>query len=144
MALRPTSTFFAHNVSSLSTRVLVTWFQQRVVVQLQRAQTQSIHAKIIYLEATSSMLSTLPEHVTLSYLMRIVGSTLGLGVTALVLNLCLGHESPWLIPRLLHADIEHTLALEYSRRSHFRSTLSHSDRFPIDFPPTYGLLSSSK
>lgn len=37
--------FSAHSASSSSTSVLVTWFRQRVVVKLQRAQARAIHAR---------------------------------------------------------------------------------------------------
>ena len=66
-----------HGGSSPSTSVLVTWFRQRIAVTLQRAQARAIHARTARLEATSSLLSTLPTCAVISAgdLMAIVGSS---------------------------------------------------------------------
>ena len=52
--------FSEHGGLSPSTRVLVTWFRQRVAVTLQRAQSRAIHARTAHLEASSSLVSTIP------------------------------------------------------------------------------------
>ena len=69
--------FSEHGGSSPSTSVLVTWFRQRTAVTLQRAQARALHARTARLEATSSLLSTLPACAVISAweLMAIVGSS---------------------------------------------------------------------
>ena len=67
--------FSDHGGSSPSTSVLVTWFRQRVVVTLQRAQARAIHARTARLEASLSSLSLLPSRAIISArgLMAIAG-----------------------------------------------------------------------
>ena len=71
----PISTSRAIHVFVISTSVLVTWFLQRAVVTLQRAQARAIHARTARLEASSSPLSTLPfsrvSQLGISWRMRV-------------------------------------------------------------------------
>ena len=73
-----------HSGSSPPTSVLATWFRQHIAVTLQRAriaitlqgaEAPSIHAPTTRLEATSSLLSTLPARAVISAwdLIAIVG-----------------------------------------------------------------------
>ena len=59
--------FPEHGVPSPSISVLVTWFEQRVAVTLQRAQARALHARTACLEATSSLPSTLPARLGISW-----------------------------------------------------------------------------
>ena len=55
----------------------VNWFRQRIAVTLQRAQARAIHARMARLEATPSLLSSLPARAVISAgdLLAIVGSS---------------------------------------------------------------------
>ena len=69
--------FSEYNGSYPSTSVLVTWFSQGIAATLHGAQARAIHAHVARLEATSSLLSTLPASAIISTwdLMAIVGSS---------------------------------------------------------------------
>lgn len=58
--------FSEHGISSPSASVLVTWFQQRLAVTFQCTQARAIHARTARLEASSSLLSTLPSRAVVS------------------------------------------------------------------------------